>query len=226
MQFLAGNVVEVTTQYEMRSLVRRSLKLDIKARESKTGQIFNVEVQRADKGASRKRARYHSVAIDVDTLEADHDFSELPETYVIFITENDVLGGNKLLYHVDRRIAELDNALFEDESHILYVNSKIQNETALGQLMHDFYCTKAKDMKNKVLADRVRYFKETKGGQDAMCKAMEDRIEEESAIKVESALLQTLKNLMKNTKVNAEEALKAMGIPQEEHQKYIDAVFA
>ena len=39
--------------------------------------------------------------------------------------------------------------------------------------MHDFSCTNAKDMHNKVLADRVRYFKEDERGVAIMCREME-----------------------------------------------------
>ena len=64
--------------------------------------------------------------------------------------------------------------VFQDESHIIYVNSQMRNETALGKLMHDFSCTSAKDMYYEVLAERVHYFKEDEKGVAVMCKAMED----------------------------------------------------
>ena len=77
------------------------------------------------------------------------------------------------IYHIDRVIRETGE-VFEDESHIIYVNSKIQDNTALGKLMHDFSCKKAENMYYKVLADRVRYFKENKEGVAIMCKAIEE----------------------------------------------------
>ena len=40
--------------------------------------------------------------------------------------------------------------------------------------MHDFSCTDPADMHYGVLADRVRFFKESKEGVATMCKAMED----------------------------------------------------
>lgn len=40
--------------------------------------------------------------------------------------------------------------------------------------MHDFFCTNAEDMHYKILADRVRFFKESKEGIEIMCRAMED----------------------------------------------------
>lgn len=67
-----------------------------------TGRKYDIEVQRADKGAGRKRARYNSSMLDVNTLHKNTDFDELPETYVIFITENDVLGRGLPVYCVER----------------------------------------------------------------------------------------------------------------------------
>ena len=63
---------------------------------------------------------------------------------------------------------------FDDGSHILYVNSAMVDEdTPLGRLMHDFHCTRPEDMYYDVLAERMRYFKETEEGASAMCEAME-----------------------------------------------------
>ena len=62
---------------------------------------------------------------------------------------------------------------FEDEAHIIYVNSKRQDDTELGQLMHDLHCKDASDMNSKVLAERVRELKETQKGVEFMCREME-----------------------------------------------------
>ena len=52
---------------------------------------------------------------------------------------------------------------FGDGEHIIYVNGAMRsNDTALGRLMNDFYCTNADDMCYKELSDRVRYFKNSK----------------------------------------------------------------
>ena len=49
------------------------------------------------------------------------------------------------IYHVDRTVIETGK-LFGDEAHIIYVNSQIHDESALGKLMYDFYCTDAGKM--------------------------------------------------------------------------------
>lgn len=159
-------------QYEIKNLQGRSVRLDILAVDT-AGRPYNIEVQRSDRGAGVKRARYNSSLLDANVTEPGSQYEQLAETYVIFITENDVLGGGKPIYHVERMIREL-NQPFGDESHIIYVNSQIRDETALGKLMHDFCCTDAGDMYYPVLAQRVHYFKEDQKGVQFMCKAMED----------------------------------------------------
>lgn len=166
-------VKSVKTQRRMKNLLGRDICLDIDA-DDETGKEYNVEVQRADKGAERKRARYHSSILDAHLLQPGDDFSDLPETFVIFITENDVIGKGKPLYRVERRIEET-NEMFDDGEHIIYVNGVDKDaSTELGKLMHDFFCTDPDDMHYKELADKVRYFKEDEKGVAAMCKVMED----------------------------------------------------
>ena len=45
----------------------------------------------------------------------------MPETYIIFITSNDVLKGGLPIYTIERTIQET-GALFKDKAHIVYVN--------------------------------------------------------------------------------------------------------
>lgn len=165
------HVLEAHSQRGIKNLQGRSVKLDILAVDSHN-RVFNVEVQRSDKGAGAKRARYNSALIDANVTEPGDQYEDLNETFVIFITENDVMKAGLPIYHIDRVVRETGK-LFEDEEHIIYVNSQIKDETKLGRLMHDFSCTDAKDMYNKVLADRVRYFKEDERGVEIMCREME-----------------------------------------------------
>ena len=164
-------VLEAHSQRGIKNLQGRSVKLDILAVDSHN-RVFNVEVQRSDRGAGAKRARYNSALIDANVTEPGDQYEDLNETFVIFITENDVMKAGLPIYHIDRVVRETGK-LFEDEEHIIYVNSQIKDETKLGRLMHDFSCTDAKDMNNKVLADRVRYFKEDERGVEIMCREME-----------------------------------------------------
>ena len=61
---------------------------------------------------------------------------------------------------------------FQDEAHIIYVNSGKQDDTELGRLMHDLHCKSADEMHSPVLAKRVHELKETRGV-ELMCHEME-----------------------------------------------------
>ena len=161
-------IISEQTQYDMKRLVgSRSLCLDVLATDS-DGRIFNMELQRADAGATAKRARYHSSSMDIEFLNAGDSFEKLPITYVIFITENDVRGKNRLIYRFDR-IDSSTMELLDDGTHIIYVNGAYNNNddlSDLAKLVHDFRCNKADDMYTELLAERTRYFKETKEGRN------------------------------------------------------------
>ena len=213
------SVKSVRTQRVMKNLLGRDVWLDIDA-EDGSGQAYNIEIQRADKGAGRKRARYHSSILDAHLLQPGEDFSKLPETFVIFITENDVIGKQKPLYRVERRIEET-NDLFNDGEHILYVNGEDKNaSTKLGKLMHDFFCTDPDDMHYLELANKVRYFKEDEKGVTAMCKVMED-MRNESA---RNMMVNNIIQLMSNLKLTIEQAMDALSVPQAQRRLYADLV--
>lgn len=78
--------------------------------------------------------------------------------------------------------------------------------------MYDFSCTNADDMYYNILADRVRYFKENQKGVASMCKAMEDMRKETAT----ETLLISVKNLMKNMNLTAEQAMTALGISDQD----------
>ena len=166
------NVVDVRTQVFVENLLNRSVRLDVLASDSE-GRKFNIEIQRSDKGAGRKRARYNSSMMDVNLLEKGNDFEALPETYVIFITENDVIGLGEAIYEIERCFVK-SGKRFGDGSHILYVNGSYRDDSPVGKLMHDFSCTDPSDMCYNVLADRARFFKESKEGIAVMCKVLDD----------------------------------------------------
>ena len=164
-------VIDQIIQKDYKNLQGRSAIMDCVARDSE-GKQFDVEIQQDNEGASPKRARYHSGLMDMNTLNPGQDFDELPESYVIFITWDDILGYGFPIYHIDRHIKEADDS-FQDEAHIIYVNSRKQEDTELGRLMHDLYCKNADEMHSPVLAKRVHELKDTQKGVELMCHEME-----------------------------------------------------
>lgn len=179
-------VIECKSQYEIHNLKNRTVRLDVFAVDS-DGRYYDIEIQRTDAGASPKRARYNGSIMDANSLEKSEDVDNLPETYIIFITENDILGENRPLYTIDRVIKESGRS-FNDGLHIIYVNSQIRDETALGKLMRDFHNTEPSTMNYDVLSEQSGFYKNGKGVSN-MCKLWEDLLKEyaEEVVKEKSA---------------------------------------
>lgn len=207
-------VQRVHGQHDIKNLQGRSVRLDILAVDE-ASRVYNIEVQRSDKGASAKRARYNSSLIDANVTEPGDEYEKLNETYVIFITEHDVLGDGHPIYHIERRVRET-GALFGDESHILYVNAQIKDDTALGKLMHDFSCTSAEEMHYQILADRVRYFKEDTEGVATMCRAMEDMRNEAAREAVKENSIKAARSFLALGKLSYEEIANSLGLTVDE----------
>ena len=151
---------EQRLQKRLPNLHGRALVLDCLCTDEK-GLLYNIEVQNSSAGAVPKRARYHAALMDTHTLKKGEKFSKLPESYVIFITDKDVLGEGEQLYQIERVIKK-SGTLFKDGSHILYFNTARQDDNALGKLAKDFKEANPKEIQSEVLSHRVASLKEGK----------------------------------------------------------------
>ncbi len=113
-------ITSCETQKDMKRLAgARSICLDAYGTDSQ-GKKYDLEIQGADKGADPHRARYHSSVIDVENLHSGQELEELPDTYVIFITEKDFYRKDEPIYPIER-VNLVTGKPFEDGEHILYV---------------------------------------------------------------------------------------------------------
>ena len=172
-------VIKSQTEYPIKSLQGRGVRFDVFARDSK-GREYDIEIQRADKGAEPKRARYNSALMDANALKSGEDFGKLRDTYVIIITENDVMGRGQDVYSY-LRIEETNGDRLRDGTHIIYVNGAAQSTTDIGKLMHDMRCRDAAEMYFEILKKRVSQFKNSEEGRRIMCKAVEEFAERRAA---------------------------------------------
>lgn len=199
------HVTYVGTQEVFPNLHGKKAQLDILAKD-KNNTIYNVEIQCKAKGASPLRARYYSSILDANVLNPGTQHDKMPKTIVIFITEQDVLGFHLPIYHIERIIKE-NGTSFGDKSEIIYVDAQNRAHTRLGRLMHDMHCTKAADMYNPVLAQNMRFLKETVEGEQIMCEIMDELMRKEK--------LEIAKKLLRRGKYSYEEIAEDAGLPLE-----------
>lgn len=206
-------VINVVGQRELQSPVvgGRDIRLDILAKDS-MGKHYNVEVQKKPEGAHIRRARFNSSMMDSRMLKAGQEFSELQDSYMVFITRTDIFGHGIPIYTINRYFEEIDD-IFDDGSHIVYVNGNYMGDDTVGRLMHDFGCKEAKDMYYPELAKGVKHFKE-EGGRERMCEAVEKYAEQKAESARLNSLLESIKNLMDSMKWSAEQAMVAMKVSE------------
>jgi hypothetical protein len=213
-------IIRLETQKDMKRLVgARSICLDAYGCDS-SGRKYDLEIQRADHGAGKRRARYHASSMDVENLDAGQDFDELPDTYTIFITEHDVFGKGKALHPVER-VDMATGELFNDGEHILYVNGEYRDDSEIGKLMHDFSCWNPDEMSFDLLKSVTKYYKENPEGVEIMCRAFEETRNEAFAKGREQERIDSIRNIMDSMNISADQAMTALKIPPEDQAKYL-----
>ncbi len=168
-------VLEVHPQHDLRNLEGRSVRLDIYAIDE-TGKRYDIEVQRDNRGANIKRARYNSCLIDASITEPGEDYEALSENYVIFIVENDIFKKKLPIYHIERTILETGEPV-NDGAHIIYVNTSCVTDTPLGLLVQDMKNPDPYTLHSEVLAERSKYVKGYMKGGPNMCQAVQELCE-------------------------------------------------
>ena len=166
-------VLSVQTQKSVENIYGHSVRFDVFATDMQ-GKLYNIEVQRADFGAIPQRARCNSVMLDYYELKKQEGFKELPESFVIFITENDVIGEGEKIYHADRIIRETGKD-FNDGTHII----------------HDFFCANPAEMRHKQLVKRVSFLKENKSEMSKMSSIIAEFFKDEIAEAAQKAAVES-----------------------------------
>ena len=208
-------LTKLTTQADMKRVTgARSVCLDAYG-EDRDGKKYDLEIQRAGRGADPHRARYHSSVLDIENLNEGQDFTELPDTYIIFIVEKDIFKKGAPLYHIQNMNITTGEP-FSDGANILYVNGEYRGDDDLGRLMHDFNCTNADDMNFSLMADKTRYLKENPKGVSFMGNFSEELRKEGE----QRAIIRDIRSLMETLKLTAEQAMAALKVPEEDRKKY------
>lgn len=149
-------------------------------------------------------------------LKEGQEFSELQDSYMVFITQTDIFGYGIPIYTINRHFEEIDD-LFDDGSHIVYVNGNYKGDDKIGKLLHDFACKKSKDMYYPELAKGVRHFKE-EGGRRIMCEAVEKYAEQKAENARLNNLLDSIRKIMANMKMGAEQAMNVLEVNDQDRE--------
>ena len=100
---------------------QKGVRLDVYAAGS--GQVFDVECQSYKISSIGKRTRYYQSMLDMDSLLKGKDYSELKESYIIFICLDDPFDAGLPVYTFERKCREDENVNLNDKTHHLVFNA-------------------------------------------------------------------------------------------------------
>ena len=82
-------VKAVRTEYRVSKITSHDVVLDVLA-EDGNGKIYNIEIQRTDTVDHARRVRLHGAMIDSEYLEKGKPYADLPDLFIIYISETDL----------------------------------------------------------------------------------------------------------------------------------------
>lgn len=115
----------------------KGVRLDVYAKDEYQSH-YNVEMQVERKAALGKRSRYYQSQMDMELLLSGEDYSELPNTYVIFICDFDPFGEEKYRYVFEMQCKESKQTNLEDGRTILFLNTHGKNESEVPKELVTF----------------------------------------------------------------------------------------
>ena len=164
-------VREVRPQYRVSKIESHDAVLDVLA-EDETGQLFDLEIQRADTLDHARRTRFYSSMIDSNYLEKGKTYSDLPEVYVIYVSETDLWKAGYTTYELEKKFRK-SNVSYDDGQHVLYINAAVNDGSETAKLMDYFKTADPDDMEHGELSQRVHFLKCDEGGLSEMCEVTE-----------------------------------------------------
>ena len=217
----------------------KSIRMDVYVNDDK-GTVFNIEMQTSkDMEELVKRTRYYQALIDIDLLEKGQSYSALNDTYIIFICTFGVFTGNRHKYSFKNLCIEEQGLSLDDGTTKLFLSTKgtaddiskplkyfldyIDGKEPADELMQEIdnevdtikrcdewrrdYMTLAFEMDRKFAEGKAEGLAEGKA---------EGLAEGKAEGKAEAVI-----NLMETMNITAEQAMKALKIPDADFAKYL-----
>ena len=100
----------------------KGIRLDVYVKDS--NRVFDIELQTTNERNLELRTRYYQGVMDISELEKGEFFSNMKESYIIFICMFDPFGAGMPIYTVKQTFAENEKLIFDDKTHKIFYNVK------------------------------------------------------------------------------------------------------
>ena len=108
----------------------KSIRLDVYVHDE-NGRVYDIEMQctNGSEGELPKRTRYYQAMIDMDELKKGQYYTELKESFIIFICTFDPFGENLPMYTFRHRCIEKEGLELGDLATKIFLNAKGKSDT-------------------------------------------------------------------------------------------------
>lgn len=223
----------------------RSIRVDVYSMDDNN--IYNTEMQKEYRDDLVKRTRYYQALIDSSLLApGEVDFNTIKNTTIIMIMPFDLFGKNRYVYTFEDVCTEDETVKLDDGAKRIFINTHGQNKDdvspefiALMRFIEYNEGIETQGDSAPNLAKIQGRVAEIKASEEVGVKFMQ-RWEEEALIRHESKQegikegislgekqggekerLSSIRNIMDSMKLTAEEAMKALKIPESDFEKYM-----
>ncbi len=101
-----------------------AVRLDVYVEDNGESRVYNIEMQAEDTLELRHRSRYYQSMVDSETLDKGANYTDLPDSYVIFICPFDLFEKGLHRYTFTYRCKEVDGLQLREGTCRIFLNAK------------------------------------------------------------------------------------------------------
>lgn len=198
----------------------KGIRLDVYAEDG--NKVYDIEMQTTVNKDIPKRSRYYQGMIDLNLISRGAEYSELKESFVVFICLEDLFNRNKSIYTFKNVCIEDKDLELQDETTKVFINANgSRNNLTNSQIAFLDYISGKEptdEFTNRINLELSKAQSREEWRLEYMTLLQRDR--EKFAEGKAEGKLEDIQNLMENLNLSAEKAMKALGIPESEYEKY------
>lgn len=111
------------------SYFTHGIRLDVYLKDD-AGAVHNIEMQNVNRHDLERRARYYQGGIDRHTLEKAKHYSDLPESFIVFVCSFDYYQRGLAIYERQSSIKGCPGIVYDDGSRVMLLNTEYREGNA------------------------------------------------------------------------------------------------
>lgn len=191
-----------------------------------TGRIFDLEIQTVNRKNLPKRARYYQSVIDVSNLRRGVNYTELKDTYVIFLCLDDIFRRGLPVYTFENICREDGTTKLGDGAYKVFFNASAYDtmESEAERAFFKFLCGKSADdeftqnlgEKLSVAKQNLEWRNQFMTIREAFAEEIEEAVEEAVLENTREVAHEYAKNLLRMNILTPKQIAQAVSLPLEE----------